>query len=42
MEEARAFRILNEEWITKVFTLEAEDMEILGHPQQMIVGDSRD
>lgn len=37
VDDATAFRTLNEEWITKIFSLEAKDVEILGNPQQMIV-----
>ena len=36
-EDATAFRTLNEEWITKVFALEAKDVEVLGNPHQKIV-----
>ena len=31
-EDATAFRTLNEEWITRYFTLEEKDREILGDP----------
>jgi putative acetyltransferase len=37
VDDATAFRTLNEEWITKIFSLEANDVEILGNPQQIIV-----
>lgn len=37
VDDATAFRTLNEEWITKIFSLEAKDVEILDNPQQMIV-----
>jgi putative acetyltransferase len=37
VEDAAAFRTLNEEWITKTFSLEAKDVEVLGNPQKMIV-----
>jgi putative acetyltransferase len=36
-EDETAFRTLNEEWITKIFSLELKDVEVLGNPQQMIV-----
>ena len=36
-DDATAFRMLNEEWITKAFSLELKDVEVLGDPQQMIV-----
>src|SRR5947209_1754930 len=32
-EDATAFRTLNEEWITRSFTLEAKDIETLGDPE---------
>jgi putative acetyltransferase len=35
--DARAFRSLNEEWITKFFTIEARDIEILGDPENSIL-----
>jgi ribosomal protein S18 acetylase RimI-like enzyme len=34
---ADAFRLLNEAWISKYFTLEAKDREVLGDPQGKIV-----
>ena len=37
VDDATAFRMLNEEWITKTFSLEAKDVEILGNPQQTII-----
>jgi putative acetyltransferase len=37
VDDATAFRTLNEEWITKIFSLEAKDIEVLDNPQQMIV-----
>jgi putative acetyltransferase len=37
VDDVTAFRTLNEEWITKIFALEAKDVEVLGNPQQMIV-----
>ena len=36
-EDARAFRALNEEWITRQFALEAKDVETLGDPENKIV-----
>jgi putative acetyltransferase len=36
-EDATAFRTLNEEWITRYFTLEAKDREILGDPEGKIL-----
>lgn len=36
-EDAAAFRSLNEEWITRHFTLEAKDMETLGDPENAIL-----
>ncbi len=36
-DDATAFRTLNEEWITRYFTLEAKDRETLNHPAQSIL-----
>jgi putative acetyltransferase len=36
-EDATAFRTLNEEWITRYFTLELKDREILSDPERMIL-----
>lgn len=36
-DDATAFRKLNEEWITRYFTLEAKDREILNSPVQSIL-----
>src|ERR1700729_633983 len=36
-EDATAFRTLNEEWITRYFTLEEKDQETLGNPEKMIL-----
>ena len=36
-DDATAFRTLNEEWITRYFTLEAKDIETLGDPQHTIL-----
>jgi putative acetyltransferase len=36
-EDATAFRTLNEEWISRFFTLEAKDREILGDPEGKIL-----
>lgn len=36
-EDATAFRIMNEEWITRYFTLEKMDRETLGDPENMIL-----
>lgn len=36
-ESAAAFRALNEEWITRYFTLEAKDREILENPESAIL-----
>jgi N-acetylglutamate synthase-like GNAT family acetyltransferase len=36
-EDAIAFRTLNEEWITRFFTLEQKDIETLGDPQNAIL-----
>ena len=36
-EDATAFRTLNEEWITRSFTLEAKDIETLGDPENAIL-----
>ena len=35
--DAEAFRSLNEEWITRYFTMEARDFEILGDPEASIL-----
>src|SRR5580693_3135753 len=35
-DDATAFRTLNEEWITRHFTLEAKDVETLGDPTNSI------
>jgi GNAT superfamily N-acetyltransferase len=35
--DAKAFRSLNEEWITSFFTMEARDFEILGDPEGSIL-----
>jgi putative acetyltransferase len=37
-EDMVAFRTLNEEWITRHFTLEPKDRETLGDPGRMILG----
>lgn len=37
-EDATAFRTLNEEWITRHFTLEAKDIETLSDPENSILG----
>ena len=37
MEDAVAFRTLNEEWITRHFVLEAKDRETLGDPENAIL-----
>ena len=37
-EDATAFRTLNEEWITRYFTLEKKDRETLGDPENKILG----
>lgn len=34
---AEAFRTLNEAWISKHFTMEAKDREVLGDPQRKII-----
>ena len=34
---AEAFRVLNEAWISKYFTLEPKDREVLGDPQGKII-----
>lgn len=34
---AEAFRLLNEAWISKYFTLEAKDREVLADPQGKII-----
>ena len=36
-DDATAFRTLNEEWITRYFTLEAKDREILNNPARTIL-----
>ena len=36
-EDATAFRTLNEEWITRYFTLEKADRETLGDPENKIL-----
>jgi putative acetyltransferase len=36
-EDATAFRTLNEEWITRFFTLEPTDIETLGDPDKVIL-----
>jgi putative acetyltransferase len=36
-EDATAFRTLNEEWITRYFTLEKADRETLGDPESKIL-----
>jgi putative acetyltransferase len=36
-DDATAFRTLNEEWITRHFTLEAKDVETLGDPTTSIL-----
>ena len=36
-EDATAFRTLNEEWITRYFTLEQKDREVLGDPEGKIL-----
>ena len=36
-DDSTAFRTLNEEWITKYFTLEAEDRETLNNPVRSIL-----
>jgi putative acetyltransferase len=36
-EDTSAFRILNEEWITRYFTLEKADRETLGDPENKIL-----
>ncbi len=38
-EDATAFRTLNEEWISRWFTLEARDREVLGDPETHILRD---
>jgi putative acetyltransferase len=35
--DERAFRELNEEWISKYFVLEAKDVEALSHPRETIL-----
>jgi putative acetyltransferase len=36
-DDATAFRTLNEEWIARYFSLEARDIETLGHPETTIL-----
>ena len=36
-DDATAFRLLNEEWIARYFTLEARDIETLGDPETTIL-----
>lgn len=36
-DDATAFRTLNEEWITRYFTLEAKDRETLNYPAHPIL-----
>jgi GNAT superfamily N-acetyltransferase len=36
-EDATAFRTLNEEWISRHFTLEAKDRETLGDPENSVL-----
>lgn len=36
-DDATAFRTLNEEWITRYFSLEAKDIETLGDPETSIL-----
>lgn len=36
-EDATPFRLLNEEWITRFFVLEAKDVATLGDPQRSIL-----
>ncbi len=36
-EDAHAFRTLNEEWITRYFSLEAKDVETLNDPENTIL-----
>ncbi|HEY4047243.1 MAG TPA: GNAT family N-acetyltransferase [Acidobacteriaceae bacterium] len=36
-DDATAFRTLNEEWISRHFTLEAKDLETLGDPENSIL-----
>jgi hypothetical protein len=36
-DDATAFRMLNEEWITRYFTLEAKDRETLNNPVDSIL-----
>ena len=37
LEDARAFRTLNEEWISRYFALEKKDREVLGDPRGTIL-----
>lgn len=37
-EDGTAFRVLNEEWISRYFRLEAKDRETLGDPEGTILG----
>jgi putative acetyltransferase len=36
-EDGSAFRMLNEEWISRYFVLEPKDIETLGNPENMIL-----
>ena len=36
-EDATAFRVLNEEWITKLFALEPKDLEVLNDPERSVL-----
>ncbi|MEU6413891.1 GNAT family N-acetyltransferase [Microbispora sp. NPDC046933] len=40
--DADAFRVLNEEWISRLFTLQEEDRSVLGDPFGRIVGPGGD
>lgn len=37
-DDATAFRTLNEEWITREFVLEQNDIETLGNPETFVLG----
>lgn len=37
-EDAQAFRVLNEEWISRYFVLEPKDRELLENPERQILG----
>lgn len=37
-DDATAFRTLNEEWITRDFVLEQNDIETLGNPETFVLG----